>query len=98
MIKHAMDLHVLVGGQVSVQAGVLEHDAKSFTYLIGARGGIQTIDDQGSARRPQERGKHLDSRGLSRAVGSKEGEDLPWMHFERDVIDSSKLAELLNEM
>jgi hypothetical protein len=59
-----VQLHVLVRGQLLIQAGILEDDPEPASDIRGVRDRIQTVDPDGPARRREERRQHLDRRGL----------------------------------
>ncbi len=93
-----MYFHVFLRGQLTVEAGVLENDAESFSDFVRVRTRIEAVDFQNPTRRLQKSGQHLDRRRFARPVGSEKGEDLaPW-HFEGDVINSTELTERFCEV
>src|SRR5262249_6850246 len=51
MVENAVELHVLPGGHVSVEAGVLENDPKAFSCFVRMLSGIEPVDAQGAAGR-----------------------------------------------
>ena len=46
----------------------------------------------------QERGEHLDSRALARAVRSKQSKDLSFLHYETNVVNSTLVAKFFQQM
>src|SRR5688572_9568424 len=98
VIQHAVQLHVLVGRQLAVEARVLKHYAERAPRfeLIGDR--VQPVEPHRPARRPLERGEHLDRRRLARAVRAEEREDLTLCDVERYTVNGFHLAECLDQV
>ena len=94
-----MQFHVLVGGLLAVQAGVLEHDAETFAGLHSSG-----LWDRARPVRIfplvgiQQRGQHLDGGGFAGAVGAEEGKDLARCDVEGNVVDGGKVAEFLDQV
>jgi hypothetical protein len=96
-VQHAVDVHVLPGREVLVEARVLEDDADALAHLVAAATGS----------RPSSSSEPLV--GCSSVVSirmvvvfpprwAEEGEDLAASHVERDVVDRGDVAELLDEV
>ena len=99
VIEHAVQLHVLVGGQLAVEARILEDDAEAAAHLDAAAStGSRPSSVIAAARRPQQRRQHLDRRGLAGAVRAEEREDLAGAHVERHAVDGAHVAERLDEV
>ena len=77
VIEDAVHLHVLPGGQVAVEAGVLEDDAEAPARFVLLALRIEAVQFDGAAGGLQQRGEHFDGGGFPGAVGAEEGEDLP---------------------
>jgi hypothetical protein len=93
-----VNLHVLPGREVLVEAGVLEDDAEALARLVARARGVEAVDLDRPARRPEQGREHLDRRRLPRAVGAEEGEDLAAPDVERDVVDGGELAEAADDV
>src|SRR3954469_25508184 len=98
VIEHAVQLEVLVGRQVAVEARVLKYDPEPPPHVVWMLTRIDAVERNRPARRRQQRGQHLDGRRLAGAVGPEEREDLPFGNVERDVIDGFHLAERLDQI
>ena len=98
MVQHAVDVHVLPGREVAVEAGILEHDAEPLADVHGMRGDVESVELERARRRAQERREHLDGRGLPRPVRAQEREELPGPDVEGDVIDRGDLPERLDDV
>ena len=87
MVEDAVELHVFVGGQLAVEAGVLEDDAEALArFVLAARTGSRPSSSMGPPVGLEQRGEHLDGGGFAGAVGAEEGEDLALRHFERKCL------------
>ena len=95
-VEDAVEIHVLVGGEFVVDAGVLKHDAELLARggLMG--GGVETVELHVAAGGRQQRGEHLDGGGFAGAVGAQEGEDLALGDIESDIVDGGEVAEFLD--
>ena len=60
--------------------------------------GIEAVHADAAAGGPQQRGEHFDGGGFAGAVGAEEGEDLPFGHFEGDVVDCREVVEFLGQI
>ena len=76
VIENAVDLHVLAGGQVAVEAGILKDDAEALADLVLVRARIEAVQFDRAAGGAQQCGQHLDGGGFAGAVRAEEGEDL----------------------
>ena len=98
VVEDAVKLHVLPGGLVLVEAGVLEDDAEAAAHFLLLVHGVEAVHADAAAGGPQQRGEHFDGGGFAGSVGAEEGEDLPRADFERDVVDRHHVTELANEV
>ena len=98
LVEHAVQFHVLVGGLLAVQAGVLENDPELFPGFILVDCGIEAVQFNRSAGGIQQGGEHLDGGGFAGAVGTEKGKDLARCDVERNVVDGGKVAELLDQV
>src|SRR6185437_16326392 len=98
MVEDAVEVHVLVGGLLGVEAGVLEDDAEALACLFGLDGGVEAVKLDGAAGGPQQRGQHLDGGGFACAVGAEKGEDLALAYVEGDVFDGGEVAKGLYQV
>ena len=92
-----MEIHVFVGGEFVVDAGVLKDDAELLARggLMGD--GIEAVELHAAAGRRQQRGEHLDGGGFAGAVGAEKREDLALGDIEGDVVDGGEVAEFLDQ-
>ena len=44
VVEHAVQLHVLVGGQLAVEAGVLEDDAEALADFVLVDCGVEAVE------------------------------------------------------
>jgi hypothetical protein len=88
---------VLGGGQVLVDRGVLAghpeqlaHDVRLAAYVVTEHLGVPAVDRQ-------QRGEHLQHRGLAGPVGTQDAEHLAASYLEVDVVDGALFAERLDQ-
>ncbi len=43
VVQHAVKIHVFVGGEFVVQAGILEHDAETFAGFVVLHAGVEPV-------------------------------------------------------
>ena len=55
---------------------------------------VVSADHRGSGSRRRQRGQHADQRGLARAVGPEQAEDLAVMHREADFVHGHEIPEV----
>ncbi len=96
-VQHAVEVHVLVGGQFVVDAGVLEYDPELLARAGLIPHGVDAVEGHTAARGFQQRSQHLDGSGLAGAVGAEEGENLALGHLKGDVVDGDEIAEFLHQ-
>ena len=92
-VKHAVEFHVLPGGQFIIKRRVLEDDAEGVAHIIGILGKVEIVERNMPACRLQKRGQHLDRRGLPRAVRPEECEYLAILDRKRNIFDRRNIAE-----
>jgi hypothetical protein len=93
-----MQIHVLVRSLFVVQAGVLKDDTEALARQLLLHRGIQPIELDAAAGRPQQRSKHLDGGSLARSVRSQEGKYLSLRHVEADVINRREISEFFDQI
>ncbi len=98
VIQHAVQVHVLVGGQLVVEARILEHDPEPPARVERTRHRIEAIKAHRSAGGMQQRRQHLDRRGLAGAVRSQKGEHFARVDVERHAVNGAQLAKCLDEV
>jgi hypothetical protein len=98
VIEHAVKLHVFVGRELAVKAGILEHDSETPANVVRTASGIDSVDRDGAARGREQRREHLDCGRLPGAIRSQKREDLPLGDVEGHVIDSFDLTESLHQV
>src|SRR5579862_8740902 len=75
-VELRMEAKVLFGSQVVVEGGVLKDESDPLSNLGTFGHHVVTRDAGASGRRPQERAKHRDGRGLACAIWPEEAERL----------------------
>jgi hypothetical protein len=95
VIENAVKLHVFVRGLFGIKARVLKDNPEPLASFILMGPGIEPVEFNGAARRPQERGEHFDCGGLAGAVGAEKGEYLPLGNVKRDTLYGFKFVERL---
>jgi len=89
-----VEVQVLLGGQLIIQAGFLEDEPYRPAHL-------RLVPDHMVAVKPgfprgglKQRAEDIDGGRLSRPVGAQEAEYLPLLHGEGDVVNGNQVAEL----
>ncbi len=83
--------HVLGDAHVREQGVALEHHAD--VALVRRQAGHRAAVEQDlAAGRVLEAGDHVERRGLARAGGAEEGQELALAHVERHVMDGGEVA------
>ena len=95
--KGCREVHVLVGGLLLVEAGILKDDAEGLAGFLRLVHGVETVHADAAAGGPQQRGEHFDGGGFAGSVGAEEGEDFAFGHFEGDVVDRDEVTEPLDQ-
>jgi hypothetical protein len=96
-VELGMEAQVLLGGQVSVQGGVLEDQPDVAADRVALGRGIVAGHARGARRSVRERAEDLDRRGLARAVGPEEAESLSPGHLEVNAAYGLDLSVLLGQ-
>src|SRR5262249_19225014 len=89
VVEHPVQLHILLSGQLAIEARILKDYAESAPDLELVGKWIEPVERDRPARRSEQGGEHLDRGGLARAVGAKESEDLTGADFEGNAVDGS---------
>ncbi len=66
---------VFVYIQFAVETGVLEHHAEFGAYFGGLQDNVRPADKRTSRSGPKHRGENAEQRGLSAAIGTKDGDN-----------------------
>ncbi len=93
VIEHPVQVHVLVGGQFVVEAGILKHDAEPAANIEGPDCRVEAVDRDRTTCGAKERRQHLDGGRLARSVGAEEREDFAGADIETDATYGSDVAE-----
>jgi hypothetical protein len=94
-IELGVEAEVLLGGQVEIEGGVLEHQADVAPDLTPLGHHIVPRHQRRPAGRFHERAQHPDRRRLAGAVRPEEAERLPRCHLEVDATHRDQLAVAL---
>ena len=73
-------------------------DAEALPGLLLLHRWVEAVELDASAGRTQQRGQHLDGGRFAGAVGAEKGEYLSLRDVKRDVLDSGKVAEGLDQI
>ena len=99
--RHAVQLgvqaQVLLGGEVAVEGGVLEHQADVAAHLVAFADDVVAGHEGRAPGGAHERAEHVDRGRLACSVGAEEAERLPRLHGEVDAADGFDLAVLLGQ-
>ena len=99
--RHAVELgveaQVLLGAQVAIQGGVLEHEADVAAHVVALALHVVPGHAGRAAGQPRERAEHADRGRLARAVRPQEAEDLARGHLEIDAAHGLDLAVALGQ-
>ena len=90
----AVEVQVLVDVERTVERVRLRHDADHLLGAGGVRHHIHTVDDRVPTGGDDAGGEHARGRGLARAVGPEQTEDLARAHFEVEMIDGEDVARV----
>ena len=93
----AEQVEVLAGGEVLVDRGVLPGDADQLAHHVRVLLDVDAEDLRAAAVHREQRGEHLEHRGLAGAVGSEDAEDLAAAYLQVDAVDGPQVAEGLHE-
>ncbi len=93
----AEQAEVLAGGEVLVDRGVLAGDADQLAHHVRVLLRRRRRRSAPAAVHREQRGEHLEHRGLAGAVGSEDAEDLAAAYLQVDAVDGPEVAEGLHE-
>ena len=93
------DQQVLERSQLRKKLGVLEGlDEPGGRDLVRLPAGdVRALPQDHAARRTREAGDEIEQRGLARAVGAEDADDLALHDAERELRDRREAAEALGE-
>jgi len=101
-LRHAVQVgveaQVLLGREVAVQRGVLEHQPDVAPHRVPLGGHVVPGHDGPPRRRPDQRAQDADRGGLARAIRAEETERLAARDLEVDAPDGLDLAVSLGQL
>src|SRR5579883_297894 len=97
-VKDTVQIEIFPGGQLVIEAGILENDAEPFACFGVFDRGIEAIQLHRAARGLQQRGQHFDGGCLSGAVGTQERKDLALAYIERNIVDGGEVAVFFDKV
>ena len=97
VVPSRKEVQVLFDGRVRVDAGVVGHEARDPSHLLGVIDDGVSADPRIAFLRRVQRRQDAHRRRLARAVGADEPEHLAAVHAERHVIDGTHAAEVADE-
>jgi hypothetical protein len=86
-VVRGVEDQVLPGGERPVEVGTLGHDRQPTACGDRVGSDVDPRDAGATRRRQHPRGEHPDGRGLARAVGPQQAEDLAALDGEGDAVD-----------
>jgi hypothetical protein len=89
---------VLGGGEVLVDRRVLAGDPEQLTHEVRLAADVVAEDLGMPAVDRQQRGQHLQHRGLAGAIGAEHAEDLAAAYLQVDAVDGALVAERLEQV
>ena len=89
-----MEAQVLLGGQVGIERGVLEHEADVAAHGVPFGDHVVPGHDGAAGRRPHQGAEDADGGRLAGAVRPEEPERLPRRDLEVDAADGLDIAVL----
>jgi hypothetical protein len=92
VVEQSDHAQVLVPRQVLVDRGVLAGQADAAPHRVGVLDDVDAVDGGGARGRLEDRRQDSDHRGLARAVGTQESEDLAPGHVQRHAVEGTHLA------
>src|SRR5262249_50456224 len=92
------EVEVLAGAEVAVERELLGHVAEPGAGRPAGPGEGRAGDPRGTLRWLQQAAEHLERRGLPRAVGAEQAEDLAATDTEADVVGGRERAEPLRQV
>ena len=98
-VQSGLKLHVLAAGQERVERGLLERRPDRGAHLVALLDHVVAGHPRAPRRGRQQRGEHVDRRGLPGAVRPEEAVDLAGLHAQVDPVNRARpLLELANEL
>ena len=89
-----MEVEVLAHGEAAVQRVGLRHHADDLLGQAGVRPHVDAADRRPAAGGDDAGREHADGRGLPRAVGPPQAEDLALVHLEVEPVDGAEIARV----
>lgn len=86
-VEDGVEADVLLGGEIQVQAGLLEDDADLLAHLFGLRLHVVAADGHFARGGQKVGGEYRDGGGFAGAVGPQESEELALRDLEADPVD-----------
>ena len=98
-VQRGLEPHVLGAGEEGVERRLLEGGADRGAHRGALAHYVMPAHPRRARGGRQQRGEHVDRRGLARAVGSEEAVDLAGLHPQVDPVDRARpLLELPDEV
>src|SRR5262249_23066793 len=98
VVDQPEEAQILCNGEVAGQSRIDRREVRARERLGTALRDIDAADSYGAACRGQNSENHVDSRGLARAVGTQEPDDLFALDVEGDVLDSGDVRVALAQV
>src|SRR5262249_39816471 len=70
----------------------------ALAHFVRVYRGVAPVDREFAAGWLQQRGQHLDGRGLAGPIWAEEGEDLARRHGEGDTVDCGEVSEFFHQV
>ena len=96
-VELGVEAQVLLGGQVVVDRGVLEHQAEVAPHLVALAHHVVTGHDRRARGRPRERAEDVDGGGLAGAVRAEKPEGLAGENVEIEPAHGLEIPVALGE-
>src|SRR5438093_2740063 len=96
-VDPAVEAQVLLDREVAIEPEGLRHVADDGLDPLGLAGDVDPADRGRPLGRREQAAQHADGRGLARAVGAEDAEDLAGGDVERDAVHRREVAEALGE-
>ena len=97
-VELGVDAEILVEREIGIAGHRLRNHAQAAANVVGLRLHVETRDVSCASGDRDERGHHADQRGLPCTVGTEQPEDFALANAERDVVDGSEVAILLDDV
>ena len=96
-VQARKERQVLTCGQIAVKHRLVRDETDAGTQNVGLFKGVDTENPQLTASRPRQKGKLAQKRGLSGAIGAKDGEERALWQLQVEAVERTAAAELLDE-